>query len=799
MAKVQDALRVPESSKGRKAAPGLAADDDLASSPLWVALAREPALRDDAAVRTALDWWIQHLLVGAELAPELRAPGDGLVEAFRRGRLVMGQRGQRIQEEGEEVRHYTIILLGCLRLSCHIPAPKNNAPKAPKDDNQGNFVCEEIQRGESPGLIPGESRSPFQATCADRCVVLQLSAEDYAAALRSHHQDIQANVVDFLQSWNVFPNATAQQLSRLASSLRHRCCKRGAVIAQAGEGQRHIWILKEGSCTVLAPPGAETVAVPVAEDAEANDLVESDSDSETERKKQQLQAAAACGADKMYAAVVKEENNAAVSKYACGRLLRTLQGNIRRPQVSLAQSNLGTPISRLTEPGAMLGEEVLLFEGFREQLAARCTCTVRVDTDSVFYTLDATCYRVLLSCIATEVLLDKVATRVMRQSQQLEKTQQVAKQMNKQKRSLQQRELIRAERQEIRLPPCAGAGSTMELDDLNDWLGAVLEYRRPPKNTRDPPTLVCLDNLGLNFTNVHGPGIDAMVKLFGDKAMLRQHREMLKRSGYGSRRRARSSSNPMGDTIDLEASARYAEAVPHTIQPAMPEPYQGGSFFATEPDFEDMQPFSQISRASSVPVLPRLEEERLKSFSLLSTAATPAPMTRTLSGVLESKTEKTSKSDESKIRNQKLTKAFHRAVQGKSLLILTDKADVKKSILRALLSAAAETSLCFVKTTSELWTRLRDAKEHHHAILLDLSKSELQVDSLITVVRNHDRYGKIPIIVLAFERELPSIVRESCSFVVFYPLAAAMLREALLWCFDRKAIAPAKEVDSTGP
>merc|ERR1719291_1505305 len=79
-------------------------------------------------------------------------------------------------------------------------------------------------------------------------------------------------------------------------------------------------------------------------------------------------------------------------------------------------------------------------------------------------------------------------------------------------------------------------------------------------------------------------------------------------------------------------------------------------------------------------------------------------------------------------------------------------------------------------------------KETYQALLLDLSKKELQVESLLPVLREHTRYSRLPIIVLSGQAELSEVVRNSCSFVVFFPLAAAMLREALLWCFDRKAL-----------
>merc|ERR1712113_341379 len=88
-------------------------------------------------------------------------------------------------------------------------------------------------------------------------------------------------------------------------------------------------------------------------------------------------------------------------------------------------------------------------------------------------------------------------------------------------------------------------------------------------------------------------------------------------------------------------------------------------------------------------------------------------------------------------RMQHVMKLFHRTMPGKSILVFTDKADVRKSIMRALLSAATEVALCFVRTTAELWQRLQDPKEQHHALLLDLSKNELQIEGLLRIVRQH--------------------------------------------------------------
>lgn len=127
-----------------------------------------------------------------------------------------------------------------------------------------------------------------------------------------------------------------------------------------------------------------------------------------------------------------------------------------------------------------------------------------------------------------------------------------------------------------------------------------------------------------------------------------------------------------------------------------------------------------------------------------------------------------------------------RALQGKTVLVLTEKSAVRKDLGRALLALNAD--LYYVRSTNELWHRLRDAKEHFHCLLLDLSKNDLPVESLLTALRAHYRYGEIPVVALAEDRNLSETVQKLCSFVVFLPLSVGMLRESLLWCLDRRSV-----------
>jgi len=137
-------------------------------------------------------------------------------------------------------------------------------------------------------------------------------------------------------------------------------------------------------------------------------------------------------------------------------------------------------------------------------------------------------------------------------------------------------------------------------------------------------------------------------------------------------------------------------------------------------------------------------------------------------------------------RKTKVTNAFCRAVKGKSILVLSEHMDIRKTIVASL--RPAEVDLCFAKTAQDMWHHLQNRHDTYSAILWDLTTLEGPVDSLLRQIREHKRYGSVPIVVLCTSHELPEIVQIACSYVVFHPLQAAMLREALLWCLDRKSL-----------
>jgi len=817
-----------------------AGDDPLLDTPVVTALGREPSGREKDKVQAALDWWLESLpAAGAHLAPELQAPAENLLTAFRKGRLVLAARGQKVQDEGEEVRHYTIVLMGRCRLRCRTPAPKSGgvlgarSGKGDGDDaldeavgELGFVTCDVVGRGESPGLFPGDSRSPYEVICAERSVLLLLNQEDYGATFQPLHRALQASTLEFLRSHNICPAATPQQLQRLAVTLRHRTYRRGHLLMKAGDSQRNVWILRQGNCAVLAT-GAEE-AIELAKTAGREEVSHSadsegdehDSEEEEEERMEMLRQSLL---SLRHTGAVVEAQNAAVAKYARGAIKAQLQPPGTQSEQSggaifgsYAAAKAGAMAAFYCEGGTLLGEEALLFDGFREQLSAKVVNTVRVEAESSFYVADVTAFRLLSQCLGQEALAEKVGERLGRRGAQFGRGQVAAKKLERMKKYLQKREQQRLDREQVRLPPSSGASGVIELEDVNDFLKVILEHRRHPPNDKNPSTLCVLEGLGIDPFSKCGPGVETMRKIYADQALLKEHQSSLKRGAGGRWRAPSSSSNPMGETVS--ANARYEDTIPGAPEAAAPELLAasqqppGGIFFQTEPDLDETQAqvmmtsssatFNMngsdkvlMAKSSSVPSLPRLKSGAEEELEDRSTVFEPKKSASIFGGFTRSSGPGASRADfksastsRAQPQAQRIMKAFHRAVNGKCVLILTDKAEVRRSVMRAMMSAATEMELCFVKSTSELWQRMRDAKEQYHALIVDLGKSELQVETFVRTIRGHERYGQLPVVVLSDDRELPDLVRQSCSFVVFHPLAASMLREALLWCFDRRAM-----------
>eukprot|EP00929_Paragymnodinium_shiwhaense_P009780 TRINITY_DN114105_c0_g1_i1.p1 TRINITY_DN114105_c0_g1~~TRINITY_DN114105_c0_g1_i1.p1 ORF type:complete len:863 (-),score=199.20 TRINITY_DN114105_c0_g1_i1:175-2763(-) len=782
----------------------VAAEDDEAfkAYPFAKALAREPHARCEVSVRDALDGWLETLPVqGAELALDLRAPREALLETFRRGRLGIYPVGAKVMEEGEDVRHYTIVLQGRINLRCKPPKEPDGSVAVPASclDKDSLALCDSFGRGEALGLLPTEGlRSAYEASAVEKSLLLLLSAHDYSACLGSFHQSLLTETADFLLRHRLCPNAGPTQLARLATLCRLRSARRGSVLEQAGASQRYVRFLISGVAALSLP---KDDAAAVGAEAQPEDAAGESSQSEDERERlSRLRDVAGGGREGQQAAAAEGKHLAAVLKYSRGKSLRrALQKRPRTPPKPAAV------VSRCDLPGAVLGEEILLFDSLKEAITARSCYTIRAETDCIFYTLDLTTWRSMNMYMGQENLTSTVDDRMQRRTQMLGRSHSVERRVNQAARRTQRREAARENRQQIRLPGCCGTSSVKEVSNLNDWLSVTFNYRKAPMNEKNPCPLVCLNALNIDPATMSkglGPGVDSMLKAFADDGTAKKVR--LEDVQRPRRRWARqyADRNPMGDTFP--ANANYLDAsIPMALalegpsyDEIPPAPADGGvgTSFMTDLDLDDTERMPRVQapqRSSSVPTLPQLsappgapDEEMQRSVSSLSLAAPIADFKRGgNSGRSGSPPLPRPARDH---RDRKVAKAFSRAAAGKNVLVLSDAADVMKTVSNVMLSA--NLGLFFAKSTNELFKRFADPKEQWHALFVDLNKRETQVETLLKTIRGHSKYSKIPIVVISSERELSDLVRQECSFVVFKPLALPTLREALLWCFDRRAL-----------
>mmetsp|Transcript_19609 Transcript_19609/g.52747 ORF Transcript_19609/g.52747 Transcript_19609/m.52747 type:complete len:948 (+) Transcript_19609:70-2913(+) len=839
------------------------------AAPLAAALLTDPSHREAPLVQQALDWWLQSLpALGVDLAPELNAPGDAMLNAFRRGRFVTLAKGEKLHSEGEEIRHYSIILLGRCRLRCRAPAPTKaaGAAKGANDDGgdaeeaealraaldeDGAVLVGTVGRGEPIGLLPGDLRAPWEAVCSERTAVLLLGAEDYAATLRPYHRELQAQAVQFLQQHNVCPQGTPYQLQKFAALLRQRRVRRGTVLLRAGEYHRSVLLLREGSCSLFSPPQERPPALADAGAENEEELAEEEAaekQAQAEEKEGELQRLERLrhsmhGADKQQKGAADEARNAALIGYARGSLGKAFRGEKNakpHPNLGVAARKDGlVATAKLSEPGLIIGEEVLLYDNLRDLVVARNCYTAMADEDCALYVLDLTAFQKLASLVGAESVLEKTREKMARHLSHHTRSRRAASQVTKETRRIVQREMHKQDRQTLRLPPSyEGADPLPALEDTNDWLQVVYNHRRAPRNDKNPDTLLCLQSLNLEpLTFQSGPGTGAMLQVFNNPAELKTLRSGLRWRRNDRGRLAESDRNPMGEFVQKEA--RYEE----TLLPGQAalaagsleegddgdEDSAGGIFFQTEldegpappPAFRAASPSSGpaalaprrpggsgsgggsgpsqsgVVRSSSVPALPRLADRGLGGSSTAASAAslispeahadTRGSGSRGGSGGARASASASRKGGGS-TREAAVAKIFYRAIVGKSILVLTDRADSRKSIMRGLQTALTDFSLVFVKSVTDLWKHLNNSKEHHHALIIDLSKNELQADPLLQTIRHHGRYSRLPILVLSSDRELSDTVRVSCSFVVFQPIAASMLREGLLWCLDRQTM-----------
>eukprot|EP00928_Gymnodinium_smaydae_P017135 TRINITY_DN16542_c0_g1_i1.p1 TRINITY_DN16542_c0_g1~~TRINITY_DN16542_c0_g1_i1.p1 ORF type:complete len:948 (+),score=207.83 TRINITY_DN16542_c0_g1_i1:195-3038(+) len=889
-----------ESLKGRRDSVISVNDEEVAASPLGQALGIDPAQRDPEAVREALDWWLEQLPArGTRLSAELAA-GPALFQAFLRGRLSVAPGGQRLQEEGDEVRNYTIVLLGRCRLRCRVcPAPKGDAVveverelAAAGVEPDGCLTYGFASAGEAllAQQAPGEQRAACEAVATERVVLLILTPEDYTATLRPHQRDMQASAMDFLAR-HICPLAPPATVQRLAAAVRQRTVRRGKVLLRTGDYQRQILILRDGAVSIR-PQDLRSLALEVDEvdSEEERQRDESDDEREQEGKLKGMREASVGGAQGQQAQALWNEKLGTACRHARGKLRRSLESKTRsRPPGDNASSVLD-------QPGQSLCEEVLLCDGLREMVLARSYFTARAEQDTVMYVLDLPFFRQLAMYAGVEQVAQLAADRMQRRCNHQVRNDVVLRSLGRSVRRAAKAEAARGERPQIRMPPSAGYEGPREVADPNSWMQITYEHRKAPVNDKNPATLKCLEAIENPRVPVptNGPGVQSMLKAFADEASLKRFRISSRRNSVARRRGSGPGScNPMGETganaqayIDAARGGEIASVevriqdAPATARPfaaeqpssaaAAPAPGDVGEvtaaagelpaahaapgiFFTETPVDEPFDPCREDRESGSAvaddageasaafnaaPVPTRAWQSRPPSRQQAPLAATtslpalspPPPRAEEVSGAaaapahggtsagvgglrgvpeaLEQEpsgislelsqrlpcsqseaslerpgTRRRTREQQAAQRDCTLAKRLAKVLRGKSVLVLTDKVDVRKSVCGAMIDAPA--ALCFVQNTNELWQRLRNKREQpFHALVLDLTKAELPAEAVIRTMRQHEIYGRLPIVVLAQERELSDAVRANCNFVVFLPIVSSMLREALLWCFN---------------
>jgi CRP-like cAMP-binding protein/CheY-like chemotaxis protein len=776
------------------------------------------------------------------------------------------EQGKLLYEEGEDVKQYSIILMGRCRLRCARPAPTRgellrasvSSESEPTDeeliangalDSDGMVPLGEVHRGESLGMFPGDKSSCYEITSLEKTVLLQLDKRDYESSLGPFQRQVDAEVVAFLESHRLCPQASMTNLSWLSRHMKHRSVLKGNTIMHAGDPQRNLWFLRAGSCSVLMDTDvAKDVAEHGLKGSGEDDVPEDDASEEEEEGedpvRQSRMRTMSRGAKQQNQKAAEDKRNRLISKYAHGRMRDLLEGSHRpvRDLGGIASGKTGVIRSAaiLSEPGIMLGEEILLFDT-KDHVAARCSYSIKATQDCHFYVADFTTWRQLALFMGSDALAGCVHDQLQRRSKLVSKTEVVSRRLHNRKRMIQQAELNKEECRRFRMPCSADGDGPLLIEDPEEYLQVVFDHRRGPQDEKNLPTLSALDGTKLGPGCPHnGPAVNKMLKIISHSGNIssKKYCENLRRIRMAPKRRVSTShtANPMGEYLSPKAVTHYeSESLdplkmltlqlqkdPSMLgdisrvssQPSLPT---SNIFQHTELDVE-----LTLGQSSSVPMLPKVCGTDDRNISSAPAGATsledmlphtelqlpretswsPAlgrPHTSgaikdndgTLAGnssadrparILMSRSSRSSASD----RQAKVMKAFSRAVAKKSVLVLTDRADVRKTIMRSVL--AAEIDVCFAKSSTATWQKLQQPKETFHALIWDLAKSEVAVDELLKNIRMHDRYSRLPVIVLSAEHELSQTVRVACSFVVFHPVVPAMLREALLWCFDRRSL-----------
>eukprot|EP00746_Dinoflagellata_sp_MGD_P007601 gnl/MRDRNA2_/MRDRNA2_115073_c0_seq1.p1 gnl/MRDRNA2_/MRDRNA2_115073_c0~~gnl/MRDRNA2_/MRDRNA2_115073_c0_seq1.p1 ORF type:complete len:871 (+),score=176.10 gnl/MRDRNA2_/MRDRNA2_115073_c0_seq1:69-2681(+) len=744
-----------------------------------VILARDPKQRDEKSLQRVLDWLIRDAAqVGMEIAPELQVPHNVLLQALRKAFVITLKTGDFIYDESEEIRCFSMVLSGRLRRRRLIKkgtdqaADEDGGEEGGETTRKTDCTIEFITRGEVLGMLlnPDKAASGVQAVVESQ--VLMINSEDYGATLKPFHKEMATEAMEFLRDKGLVDNPTqmVHQLIRLAPMLRSRKIQRGRFITSINQPQRHVWILRKGCCSLLLrkEDGSQEI-----ESEKRIGLEPPDPLSMLLQREASPLESKALGLSQQ-----------TIASHARGPLRQMLQGQDSQLKGLEGRTKVdgGTEVAlvaTLTEPGTLLGEEVLLNDTEKGMAAARSYYSIRVEEDSLFYCLDFTGFKKLADILGQENIASKMQYKMNRRKESLQKNVKVLSKLNLNARTSVARELERMEDQTL---------------GMNTYQSSALLASRPMNAGLIAGGLLCIQNGSSKVTDMqrYGPGVERVMAQY---RKLKDPRAKQKTLGdLHSLNHASSSlidDNPLGGSVAVGCSfdkpppLRKSMSVPNSLilnaisttlgtatggLPGLGGSTGGGVVFSTEVDMPAPVSLGTLpsEAATSAPSPPSPQEQEAQEE--------------------ESDEEKSFRKNEEarskeERRKRRIVNAFRRVVRGRSFVVLTEDNDVRNVLKKTFLSLRAE--LLFVKTAMELLHVLSDPRQTHHVFLLDLAKPDLNVDGLLRTIRRAPRYQAAPVIAISLGRNLPELVKSTCSYVVFKPPSPDIVREATVWCLDR--------------
>jgi CheY-like chemotaxis protein len=404
----------------------------------------------------------------------------------------------------------------------------------------------------------------------------------------------------------------------------------------------------------------------------------------------------------------------------------------------------------------------------------------------------------------------------------------IATKFDREVQEAKKQELLKAERQKVRLPPCGGIPKVDALDDarLDEYLTHVGDHRLAPCNSKSLPTLSCLEGTVDSRGTPYGPnnpnnGLATKRVLQALLPSRDEPKMRLKSSPRGAsarrRREASARQNPLGPVVPNDA--KYADTQPtddirpetvesmysvrdSTIEETLQLPESHGdddNILSTSTACPESTMLPRATTPSSAAelgsaILPEATTSREstsaaqvgRNLGLRTAVSLPSfPSPSSKGGereFLESRGNASSSARQTRLMRQK--NICMKVMAGKCMLVLTESADVRKSMTKILPPDGI--NVMFSNSSQNLWMKLHDPKETFSILFLDLSKKELQVERLLQVIRQDRKYAAVPIVVMSLELALPECVRQHCNYVIYLPFSPTSLREALVWCFDRR-------------